>query len=216
MERETSLVDARAIMGANIIGPEELLGFTDKTCFKNIDELKARIPVIPFEREILIKNAETFILILGIPFCKDGTPLSLIKMRSFFGIDPNVSEPCFYNQDWYLNEAFVNTCKIDFKWYLVKKALIKESRGQNPELILNNLNDFPTALLTAYTFFCWYFHTLGELLWQYDYIWCSDVDHNSDRVYTGRYIDKEGTNKNGFSIHRHLKLSEKYGAIEFR
>jgi hypothetical protein len=193
MEGTTTLAEARDIMGANFIGPNELSSFTDKTCFAN--EQQVDVPAINFAKEALIERSKDYILILGVPKCKDGTELTLNKMRFFFGINPDLAEPCFYNQDWYLNEAFVNSCTIEAKWYLVKKALFNESRGQNPDSILKASAGFPSALLTAYTFFCWFFHSSGELLWQHDYIWCQDVDHNLDRVYTGRYIDIEGTNK---------------------
>ena len=34
---------------------------------------------------------------------------------------------------------------------------------------------------------------------------------NSDQIYVGRYIDPIKINKNGFSIHRHLKIKNNYG-----
>ena len=50
------------------------------------------------------------------------------------------------------------------------------------------------------------------MLWRHDFIWCDDSDHNGDRIYTGRYIDPNGINKNGFNIHRHLSIRPCYGA----
>jgi len=57
----------------------------------------------------------------------------------------------------------------------------------------------------------YYFHTQGGLLWKSDFIWCSDKDKNGDQIYVGRYRDPLGVNKNGFNIHRHLKIRNYYG-----
>lgn len=51
------------------------------------------------------------------------------------------------------------------------------------------------------------------MLWKHDFVWCSDMDHNGDRIYVGKYHDISGVNKNGFSIHRHLALRECYASI---
>ena len=54
-----------------------------------------------------------------------------------------------------------------------------------------------------------------EYLWWHDFVWCSDVDHNGDRIYVGKYHDIDGVNKNGFSIHRHLALRPCYGSVDY-
>ena len=79
------------------------------------------------------------------------------------------------------------------------------------ELLNENIN-FPTAILCVYTFFA-YYYARKELLWHHDFVWCSDTDHNGDRIYVGKYHDVDEVNKNGFSIHRHLALRNCYGAI---
>jgi hypothetical protein len=137
-------------------------------------------------------------------------------MRSVFGWDPAKSEPCFYNQDWYLKEKFAKDINLDFKWYLIKKTVNKDTRGKNPEDILRlfkNKESFPLTVLTAFTFFAYYLLNKGEILWKHDFIWCSDKDANGDRVYTGRYLDPKNINKNGFNIHRHLSIGTCYGAV---
>ena len=58
-----------------------------------------------------------------------------------------------------------------------------------------------------------YFYTNRKILWPYDFIWCSDFDHNGDRIYVGKYHDIDGVNKDGFSIHRHLALRICYASI---
>ena len=83
--------------------------------------------------------------------------------------------------------------------------------GQPTELLKEHIS-FPSAILCVYTFFAYYYAQKG-LLWYHDFIWCSDTDHNGDRIYVGKYHDVDGVNKNGFSIHRHLALRNCYASI---
>ena len=101
---------------------------------------------------------------------------------------------------------------LENKWFLIRKSVFEDSRAQDPE-ILAKKHSFPSAVLCAYTFFItWY--CSGEHLWQQDFIWCDDTDHNGDRIYVGRYHDATGINKDGFNIHRHLRIRDSYGCIE--
>lgn len=214
MERITSIEQAKEIMGENFIGPLELLMIKNLMCYE-IDNL-LETPIIPFQPEYLKNFSNSHILILGIPYNAFNKPLSLKDLRLKFGIDPFNSEPCFYNQDWYINELFFNSCTIESKWYLIRKNVKESMNGTSPLDSNVPMNYLPSALLVAYVFFCWYFYSRGEILWKNEYVWCSDLDNNLDRVYVGRYIDISGKNKNGFSIHRHLKLTKQYGYVDFR
>jgi hypothetical protein len=71
---------------------------------------------------------------------------------------------------------------------------------------------FPPAVLCAFAFFVNWFYN-SECVWEHDFVWCKDVDHNNDRIYVGKYRDTNGLNKNGFSIHRHLAIKSWYGSI---
>lgn len=208
MERVTTIKEAKEIMCNNFVGPAELGLISDKMGII----APTNYPEIPFSYKELLEKQEDYILILGLTKMRDGSTLTIKTLRNHFGITPDISEPCFYNQDWYLNEAFIKK-SVNFKWYLVKKVVIASSRAQQPVDILKNNICFPSAILTAYTFFA-YFFAKDEILWKYDFIWCSDFDHNGDRIYVGKYLDVDGINKNGFSIHRHLALRNCYGAIE--
>ncbi len=186
----------------NIIGPDELkqLPF--------LVGMAIDAPKISFSKEVLDVHAGTHILILTPSISK----LTLVEMRAMFGMDPSKSEPCMYNQDWYLKEEFANT-PPDGKWHLVRKSVLEEARAKRPEDIEASLSgeQFPTAVTAAFTFFAW--HALhGEILWKHDFLWCRDRDHNGDRIYVGRYEDPTGVNKNGFNIHRHLALRPAYSA----
>jgi hypothetical protein len=126
-------------------------------------------------------------------------------------MNPEIQEPCFYNQDWYLKEDFIQST-LENRWYLLKKNVIEESRAVLPDVLLKQKMSFPSAILCTYTFFA-YYYAAGELLWYHDFVWCSDTDHNGDRIYVGKYHDIDDVNKNGFSIHRHLALRNCYAAI---
>jgi len=209
MERETNLTEAKAIMGSNFIGPVELTLIADKMGIIVSD----KYPNIPFRHRELIDNQEEYILILGTSQMNDGKSLTLKSMRERFGVNPEVTEPCFYNQDWYLNEKFI-VKPLETKWFLIRKNVIDESRGKFPQNISNNLT-FPSAVICAYLFFANWFYS-KKCLWEHDFVWCNDLDHNGDRIYVGKYNDIEGINKKGFSIHRHLSIQSFYGAIDIK
>jgi len=57
----------------------------------------------------------------------------------------DVSEPCFYNQDWYLKEKFIDK-QLESNWYLIRKYVFQETRAKNPEDI-NNCFTFTAAIL---------------------------------------------------------------------
>jgi hypothetical protein len=211
MERTTSITDAKEIMGDNFIGFDELKQIIEELPLV----LNSYRPEIPFSRQELIKKKDDYLLIIGISKMNGSNPVTLNSMRAFFGASPEDSEPCFYNQDWYFNEDFVNL-PIENKWYLVKKEIIESTRGINPKELEKTIIEnqkFPSAVLCAYIFFVYFFYTKGTILWKSEYIWCSDRDHNGDQIYVGRYIDPEGVNKNGFSVHRHLSIRTNYAMI---
>ena len=64
------------------------------------------------------------------------------------------------------------------------------------------------------TFFAYFLLNDGKILWKDDFVWCQDKDSNNDQIYTGRYLDANGKNKNGFNIHRHLKIRKLFGVIK--
>lgn len=205
-------------MGVNFIGPDELSGIAGKM---NIPDARTlgNIPPIPYREDDVAAVRSTHLMILGAPKAADGTPLTLVKMRAHLGWDPATSEPCFYNQDWYLKEKFANETTLEPRWYLVRKEVVEATRGKTVDAgkdALAEHEQLPSAMVTAYAFFAYYFLTGGQLLWKNDFIWCADTDANGDRIYTGRYVDPKGVNKNGFNIHRHLSVRPCYGIAPVR
>lgn len=197
---------ARRIMGDNFIGVEELKSMSG---FKLA--IPEELPDIPYsEKELDAKNNE-YLLILSIDKLSNGKDVDINNMIEVFGKDPSVSEPCFYNQDWYDKEAFINI-PIQLGWFLIRKNVYEDSRAVQPNNLQNRYN-FPSAIRCVYAFFvAW--KAKNMKLWCHDFVWCSDIDHNGDRIYVGKYHDVDGVNKNGFSIHRHLSLRSCYGCID--
>ena len=196
------LQEAKKIMKKNFIGPEELNAISAQLGVS----IPKRVPNIPFSEKLLKQVRKDAVLILGVP-------VSITSLRKHFGINPRKLDPCFYNQDWYVKEKFVNK-KLKHGWYLVSKKVAKESRAKNPNVIKKSIKSgqtFPTAVLCAFTFFVYNLHTKGSILWIHDFIWCIDRDKNGDQIYVGQYIDPIGLNKNGFNIHRHLSIRNTYG-----
>jgi len=210
----TELSTAQKIMGKNFIGPKELEKIGLDLKIKKLSEIKLPMPRIKYSTEFLAKVKNSHILILGISCDFKGKPLTINRMRQNFGTDPKKSEPCFYNQDWYLKEDFAAKKTLNFDWYLISKKIKEKTRGINPEkipLLLTEKESLPLAILAAFTFFAYYFLT-KEKLWEKEFIWCKDVDSNGDQIYVGRYTDPKNINKNGFNIHRHLKIRSWFGA----
>ena len=197
---------ASMIMGLNVIGPKEL---------DSIEQIKFSInnfnPKIPFSEDILKHKKEDYILVMGVSKFTDGRPVTIRNLQVIFGKNPDEMEPCFYNQDWYNNETFIDK-PMENKWFFIRKKVYEESRAVQPQILLKN-HSFPTAICCTYAFFTAWL-TLGIRLWYHDFVWCSDTDHNGDRIYVGKYHDVDGINKNGFSIHRHLELRKCYACID--
>ena len=211
MER-ISVVTARSIFGNNFIGPKELEVFFS---LMGVTVKFEQVPDISFDPDLLKSKASEYILILGVPVDLAGSKITIARLRDFFGMSKKDDFPCFYNQDWYLMEDFIHQ-SVDFKWYLIRKNVIAETRALSFEdvIIANAAINLPSAILCAYTFFAWAI-IRGEILWQNDFVWCSDFDINNDRVYVGKYSDVLNNNRSGFSIHRHLKIRNHYGSIDF-
>lgn len=204
MNRRINVAEAREIMGDNFIGPKELL----KAGISHADN---DVPAISFSEKDLMQRRKNYILILGLSTLDNGFPVTIRNLKKIYGKDPDVSEPCFYNQDWYENETFMDI-QLEGEWYLIRKEVYGDSRGIQPDELMERFV-FPSAIRCVYAFFmAW--NTLGVKLWYHDFVWCSDVDHNGDRIYVGKYNDVDGVNKNGFSIHRHLSLRECYACID--
>ena len=207
MEGTTNIEEVKLLFGNNFIGQDELKAISSLFPIN----IPSTLPYIPYSTHKLEQYAKDYILILGSDKFKNNQPLNLLSLRERFGVSPEISEPCFYNQDWYMAEEFMKKT-LDMKWYLLKKEVFFDTRAELPNKILEKGIHFPSAILCAYAFFAFYF-ARKEFLWYHDFIWCDDTDHNHDSIYVGKYNDIDGVNKNGFSIHRHLALRNCYGAI---
>ena len=204
MEREA----VKKLFGTNFIGKDELKPYFKALGFGDI-EVKEK-PLEYSDCDLQKAAKEGYILIYGIEQV-NGQPITLRFLRDKFGMNPDVSEPCLYNQDWYLKEDFIDLT-LNAQWYLIKKEVYEDSRAVMPDDLTQRGLNFPLAILCGYTFFA-YYYAHNEFLWWHDFVWCCDTDHNGDRIYVGKYHDIDGVNKNGFSIHRHLALRPCYGSV---
>ena len=136
MERTPTIEEAKKIMGNNFIGPADLLN-NDKISdlfFINTNE----IPTIPYNINELNSIKISHFLILVLDESKDRNKISLYKLRHFFGFNPEEKEPCFYNQDWYLNEPFYNDIKLKSSWVLFSIEILESTRSIDPNIIFKN------------------------------------------------------------------------------
>ena len=220
MER-TELTRLKSLFGSNLLGPDELQPLVSRWgkatgrrgLLGNLAHCapsRLEPPPLNYSWADLESHAKDYILVMG-QSSIHGVDVTLRHLRSIFGIDPEQQEPCFYNQDWYLNETFLDT-KLENRWYLLKKDVFESSRAELPDKLSKEIS-FPSAVLCAYTFFAYYLY-YKQPLWYHDFVWCCDLDHNGDRIYVGKYHDIDGVNKNGFSVHRHLALRPCYAAVD--
>lgn len=206
MERE----QIRQLFGVNFIGKEELKPFFKSLGFGDF-EIQEK-PIQYSDADLQKTASEGYILLYGVGGV-NGHNITLKFLREKFGVNPDVSEPCLYNQDWYMKEDFMDLT-LDDRWYLIKKDVYEKSRAVMPGDLTQQGLIFPPAILCGYTFFA-YYYARNEYLWWHDFVWCCDTDHNGDRIYVGKYHDIDGVNRNGFSIHRHLALRPCYGSVNY-
>ncbi len=212
MER-ISVIDAKEMLGNDFIGPNELNAICSLIGVKKID-FGSLPELVLTKTELLSIKENNCILFVVNNKMETGEQLSIASLRNSIGLD-SIKKVGFYNQDWYLKEAFfANEFEAPF-WAVLPKKIPSESRAKIPSNS-DPSTTLPSALLVSYLFFVYYFHTKNTILWKNDYIWCSDVDHKGDMIYVGRYEDPAGINQNGFSIHRHLKISEAYGFLNVK
>jgi hypothetical protein len=207
MERITTQIEARKIFGENFIGIEELLNIKDRFPL----DLNCEIPNINFPTNILLEKKDTHILILSVCNFANGDEVTIYNLRNYFNNILNEGHPKFYNQDWYMKEKFIQS-PLKIGWNLIRKEVINSTRGKSPDKLRVQYL-LPSAVLCTYTFFV-YFFCRNIILWEYDFIWCKDKDHNGDIIYVGKYTDLSGLNNSGYSIHRHLQLRSHFASID--
>ena len=196
---------AKKIMGSNFIGLNELCLLSDVFDL----ETEFSIPSIDFDENFLLEKNKTHLLLLCVSSFKNSNPVTIRNIRNI--IIERKEAPFFYNQDWFLNESFIDE-ELTCQWILVSKSILRESRGCEPKEIKKKYPLYKAIELT-YAFFVNYFVSGGEKLWNNDYVWCSDFDDKGDQIYVGRYTDASGLNADGFEIHRHLKIKMNYGVV---
>ena len=200
-----SLTRAEEIMGRNFIGRGALSAIGGHFAVSIPDVL----PDISFDESTLVKNGCSHLLLFCPAEFSDGTKITIETIRN--KISSIGGEPCFYNQDWYLNEKFIKV-SLEPKWLLLSKELPDESRAMSADKVVAKYS-LHSAVELTFAFFVYFFISGGKKLWNNDYVWCSDVDDKGDQIYVGRYTDASGLNVDGFEIHRHLRIKKNYGVV---
>jgi hypothetical protein len=195
----------RALFGERYLDPGAWAPFAGKLRVK----VPADVPAPRWSDDFLTSRANGHMLVFAPSQHEDGEPITLNSLRACFGIDPVMSEPCFYNQDWYLKEDFAARQALEPGWHLFPVSVLEKANAKGPQEVQKLLEpgeQFSLAVNYTFAFFLFWLRTGGKLLWGNNFIWCRDRDHNGDCVYIGRYEDPAGINKKGFEIHRHLSL----------
>ena len=130
MEGKAKIEYAQKLFKYNFIGIEELTPFLLKMGVASDSIQRLSLPDLPYSKEDIEQYSKDHILILGISRIED-VELSISSIRERMGLNPELSEPCFYNQDWYLKEKFINLT-LKQKWYLIRKEVFEESRAIQP------------------------------------------------------------------------------------
>ncbi len=200
------------LFGKNFIGIDEINSISGKL---KLNKTSAEeIPAIPFSNEILKKASSQGAILFLLPYIhQNEIPLTINSLRSMIGFEEQNLGVCFYNQDWYTNENFANFSFGKYKWCLIEKEVNRNTLSlTDKELTEKHRYKLPRAIELTFLFFS-YFLLHEEILWPYNFIWCTDKDANCDSVYVGRYFDPLGVARNGFSVHRHLSITNIYGGI---
>lgn len=206
MKNSISLDLAKKIMGDNIIGPDELTEIKDIRL-----DMQESAYEIPFSEDELKAKSSDYYLIYGASKFDDGRYVNIQNLKLIFGADPDVKTPCFYFQDWYEKEDFIQL-PMEEGWFFIRKNVYENSRAVQPDELQKQFS-FPKAITCTYAFIVAWL-AKNEKLWYHDFVWCCDKDHNGDRIYVGKYNDVDGVNRDGFSIHRHLALRDCYACVD--
>ena len=104
MNEYTDCETARSIMG------NDFIGISDICTIKNMKLDVEKIPQeIPYSIKTINEKKGDYILLPGVSRFTDGKFVTIRNMVRLFGKDPTIFEPCFYNQDWYEKESFIDT-----------------------------------------------------------------------------------------------------------
>lgn len=107
-----------------------------------------------------------------------------MTLREIIAAHPNL----FYPQTWYEGEPFMD---IDHPPVVPPKDYRRHQSGEGADL------PFAASLAWAYV-------RSPELdIWR-QYLWCADLDSEGHRIYMG-------SNGKGMEIHRHLRITERWG-----
>lgn len=165
---------ARSIMCENFLGVEEVarhfgVTFTQK-------QMRA-LKDIPFTEAELQECRDTHLLVAGYP-------MTLLDVRA-------VKPELFYTSEegWYAEETFASKEKVEVRWYLIRKDIVRKSTSktwQEQQAMLADNEETPRACELGYAVILFYLAT-GKRLFGNVYARCTDVDAGGCRVLVGLF-----------------------------
>jgi hypothetical protein len=190
-EPSTGQKRAREIMGENVFGVEEAIGYFGVNPSR---QQLAALAEVPFSEEVLVACKSTHILVAVFP-------MSILDIRGKVASTelPSGQKKFFYDQDWYNKEAFAKS-KGDLGWQLVRKTPVGGSTGKDwneQQALLGKDEETPNAQIVVYTVIG-HFLAVGKRLFQGIYVRCSSfdsVDSDGCRGYVG-YFGADGLGVN--------------------
>lgn len=171
--------EAKAIMGTNFFGPEEVAKhFGARWTQPQLDALAT----VPFSQEVLEACKDTHVLVAGYP-------MTLLQVRS--KANKAKKGKLFYTPEggWYESQAFARKTKVEVRWYLIRKKPVEDSTSKSWDEQQALLKDemTPTACVMVYTIMGHFLNT-GERLFESVYVRCSDIVSYGDRVLVGSFF----------------------------
>jgi len=192
---------ARSIMGKSFLGVEEVgEGFGVQLSPEELEKVRD----VPFSEGTLRECKDSHILFLGVERDKDGSPLTIQRLRDMF---PTEGQPCFcsYPKATQPRDSYATTETPGLRWYLVARRLREESRSKpywQQELFLRANEYRETAVVYVYMVFLMY-RARRERLFREDLVWCKNVGADGAPVAAG-YFGPEGLYVSDWWLRRDL------------
>jgi hypothetical protein len=177
-EPTSSQIRARAIMGANFLGVEEVIGHYGAAY--TTDQLAA-LAEIPFSEAELEACKETHLLVAGYP-------MTILDVRAKA---PSKKPKTFYSYKdaWYNTQAFATSELVGLRWHLIRKTAVEGSFSKtfdDQKQLLGSEDVVPRACELVYAVVL-YFMATGERLFTNHYVRCIDLASGGRRVIVGLF-----------------------------
>lgn len=174
-QETVSQQQARQIMGKRFLGIREVAEHL-RIVLDNSDLEK--VATIPFKKETLEKYKETHLLFLGVVHDSQGFNMVINRLREMF---PKGGNPQFTSyrgdKDSHYLEDFAIISKTKLRWYLIRTAILEESRSKeyDEQVKLLQSNEYiENAVVYVYAKIL-FFLTRGTVIFKNSWTRCFDL-----------------------------------------